>query len=316
MFRLTSLSAMCAVLVVVFLVQAAPASTIFLIDGGITGLDWKNYETLETDGNSDGKLDVGDTLRGVLQVQNTSRGIMGTHLAGYLPGNLAGNPEVTAVFEIEVLKKSAADFGLFNYVFGPTSNFATDLSLPTGSMIAFYRDPVFEYTATIDDLTKTRSDVEDIITDGTPMFAAGIGTSRLKTGAADTFGDTQAGDGYWYAMSASEDITSGSGGTANFYYGLSVLDTFGEMSSSDFDPILNGLGNLSALSTDLNMVVGKGSTNANTATTGATPGSIDKYYIASNDPMGVKVVPEPTSITILAVAGFCLAVFGVRRRRS
>ena len=305
---------MCAVLVVVFLVQAAPASTIFLIDGGITGLDWKNYETLETDGNSDGKLDVGDTLRGVLQVQNTSRGIMGTHLAGYLPGNLAGNPEVTAVFEIEVLKKSAADFGLFNYVFGPTSNFATDLSLPTGSMIAFYRDPVFEYTATIDDLTKTVSDVEAVVTDGTAMFAAGIGTSRLKTGAADTFGDTQAGDGYWYAMSASEDVTGSSGGTSNFYYGLSVLDTFGEMTSSDFDPILNGLSPF--LTTDLNMVVGKGSTNLNLVSNGGTAGSIDKYHIASNDPMGVKVVPEVASIAIWAVLGFCSLVFGLRRKRS
>ena len=301
-------------LVVAISAVASNVGASIFLTGGITGLDWKNFENLATDVDSNGKLDVGDTLRGVWQLQNTSTGLNGSVLEDFLEGNGAGNPEVTAVFEVEVLKKSAADFGLFNYVFGPTSSFATDLSLPTGSMIAFYRDPVFEYTATIDDLTKTRSDVEDIITDGTPMFAAGIGTSRLKTGAADTFGDTQAGDGYWYAMSASEDVTGSSGGTSNFYYGLSVLDTFGEMTSSDFDPILNGLSPF--LTTDLNMVVGKGSTNLNLVSNGGTAGSIDKYHIASNDPMGVKVVPEVASIAIWAVLGFCSLVFGLRRKRS
>jgi hypothetical protein len=281
----------------------------------VTGLDFKNFESIQVDVDGDGLLDVGDSLRGVWQLQNNSLGINGTVVDSFLPGNGAGNPEVTGIFEVLVLGKFANTTiaGTWNYVFGPSPTFATAFTLPTNTMLAVYTDPVFEYSQTIDDTTKTVTDVYNVITDGSEAFAVGFGTSRLKFGAGDTFGDTQTGDGYWYATAASEDLTNV--GTSTFYYGLEVLAGFGNYLPSNFLPLRNTQQVLPGLTFDKNDLVGRGNTSANLPDLGNSLGSQQKFDVASNDPAGVFYVPEPGS-SLCWLGLMAAALTWVRRRRK
>jgi hypothetical protein len=299
--------------------SSMPAEAGFWIPNQVTGIDLKDFENLVDRGDGSGGaanalLDVGDSLRGVMEVQNTSTGLNGPVAGDYLPTNGQGNPEVTAIFQLKVLAKYPSSFGTFDYIFGPDTVFANEFGLPSGSVAAFYSDPVFEYTTTIDDLTKTVANVESAITNGNPMFAVGFSNSRLDP-LASTFGVTQTGDGYWYAVTASDNLKLN--GTANFYFGIEVLNGWGVYPASDFIPLQNTLQLMQTLISDKNTFIGKGSTNANLSGTGTSPGSQQKFEVSSNDPAGAKFVPEPVSGAIwLCLSGIGAAVTLARRRRQ
>ena len=298
-----------ALAVVALALALAPrAEAAIFLGNQITGFDFKNWENLidvDNEGSTAGKLDVGDRLRGTFQLQNTSYGLNGGVYQSYLQGNSAGNPELTGVFELEVIGKQSVGGGLYNYTYGPSASFAADLGLPTNTILALWTDPVFEFDTQINMSGNSVANVEAAVIDGNPFLALGFETSRLDP----NFGTTPDGDGYWYSMLTNEDVPPPFG-SAQFFYGLEVQEGWG-MDPDLFVEIKNPLQIQASLVNDLNDFVGKGSVSANDDSN-----TNDKYDIGSNDPGGAYVVPEPASMVIWALLG--LALIGCRgwTRRS
>lgn len=94
-------------------------------------LEDDNREKLSVDLNGNGLLDVGDTLRGTLEILKI------TDLNPPFQTQLPLVPELTGIFEIEVTGKTPFAPGVFLYTFGPHAAFGASVGA-TGAMVAFY----------------------------------------------------------------------------------------------------------------------------------------------------------------------------------
>ena len=94
-----------------------------------------SVERLGVDQNDNGRLDVGDTLRGVVAFQQFVALPSGTTIQ--LDG--VDNSTVHGLFEIEVQDKTEAGPGLFNFNFGPHSGFESETGV-SGAMIALWEN--------------------------------------------------------------------------------------------------------------------------------------------------------------------------------
>jgi hypothetical protein len=104
-----------------------PPTTLFEDDD----LDWFK------DNNSNGTLDVGDQLQGVVEFTQTS----GTAGGGPAPLN-----ELTGVFDITVISKTTNPDGTFNFVFGATGAGGLLASQPAGTMLTIWDDATPDLT--------------------------------------------------------------------------------------------------------------------------------------------------------------------------
>src|SRR5262249_44355726 len=93
---------------------------------------------------TNGILDVGDRLVGIVSFHQTSQGALTVPLGG-----ASANNELTGIFSIQVLAKNdtgVAGLGRFQFVFGPTTaaNFLGDTGVTqnnAGTMVAMFDDP-------------------------------------------------------------------------------------------------------------------------------------------------------------------------------
>jgi hypothetical protein len=233
-------------------------------------------------------VDVGDRLRGILDIQTTEA----------IPGGSTnqfganGNNELTAIFDIIVTSKTTFGVGgclsAFCFTFGPYSGFEAEVETVagggwtdgTGAMIAFWDDAVVDFTR-----TSTVPVGEASATGGTPFWLFGIAD------ATD----------FWIAGTTTDDIAGlfvppANGGTFNA--GLTLLD---RQAGPDLNPV--------------DCLLGLASVHACASGSVAAPQPGSGFDVWDNVDITINVVPEPASLGLLGLGLLGLG-FASRRRRK
>jgi hypothetical protein len=267
-------------------------------------LEDDSAENQNVDLNTNGLLDVGDTLRGIVEFPQL-RNLDTTDVTLLTP--LVGNTNLSAVFEIVVTSKTqTAGAGtpldpsddLFTFTFGAYAPFAVELGLETGAMIAFYEDAVDNVSIGGAGCTTVGSggDCEGNVIDGTLVLQLGESATEL--------------DEAWVASNATDNtsaLTGVSPSTAvgNFQFQLDVLDSaigeFGETQDTFIDGLPGG-NNLIAW-------LGSGSVLG-------TEGLNTPYDVSDDADLQATAVPEPTTLGLMGAGLLALAGFARRRFRK
>jgi len=300
-----------------------------------TILEDNDFESLidRAAGGTAGILDVGDTLRGILEIQAFKNGDLS------LTSNLnasSGNNTLTGLFEVEVKSKTAtgifADFDpglginlqqIFTYEFGVYAPFAATVGAAAGTMIALYEDTVDDFLAGTTCTTGSGGTCEGSVTDGTLWMTLGFGSDAggtdATTGAkgderwrATGPADPTVADNFAVTANVVGDIGGGIVIGAGFAYNLSILDNLSGLN-------LGQVGN----------VPGAGGTGGNglidfsgagnlkgTQTTGVTPIDATNYDITSDLDASFNVIAEPATLGIMGLGLLGLGALARRRRKS
>ena len=274
---------------------AVHAATISQLLSAYPIFKWEDNdaEKINIDLNTDGNLDVGDTLRGIVEIQDHVDEPTGD---SYALDGIANNT-LTAVFEIEVITKIAtATPGLFNYVFGANSGFESTYG--TGAMVAFFEDPVDDFTIQGCDPSPGGT-CEQNVTDGTKILVLGIGSDP---------------DDQWLALNSPEDTTfPTTAGTADalgqFNYALSVLFSgVGEFDQVKItSPFLATVDDGFVDFKGSGQILGTQDSAGNQATVYTSTSDIDLQSIS---------VPEPTTLALIGAGLFGVGATSRRKKRA
>jgi len=161
------------------LAQSSQASSFMSLIGGEANIvSDDNREVFVERGVANGDLDVGDSIRGIItlnQLYNTT--------GAYLLGGSSPNTEVTAIFQIQVTSKVAVGGGNFALTYGPDAAFAAEFGAAAGTMIIVYQDAA--NNVVLDGAALTRAASEASATDGSPVWYLGF-TGAAGEGWAST----------------------------------------------------------------------------------------------------------------------------------
>lgn len=254
------------------------ANTIFI--GELNQWSDNSAESQNLDGNGNGFLDVGDTLRGTFDIQSLEDQTGG---GGVIPYGAGGVNELSGIFEIQVTSKVFVGNGqdgvagtaddLFNFQFGAYAPFQAEFGLSGTTMVVFFDDatPDFDRTGTI-------ANAETTATNGTKVLEIGF------TGDPDES---------WNAFGAPQDPSLGSGrpqtaplGSFDFALGFLFNALFG--------------GNLQVFAACFPLCPGDGLVDiAGSGGLTGTLGSTTEYDVFNNVDLVFQPIPEPGTLGML-----------------
>ncbi len=251
------------------------------------------------------QLDVGDTLGGIFQAQT-----IGNDLGGPITQSLTSllDPSLTGHFSIMVVAKRLTGLG-YEFDFGPNPAFAPFYGLPGGTMLAMYEDLVTPGAQDFTQLGATHAINVATVTDGTLLMALGM---TAAPGVSE----------YWISEATTDLPALAGGGSAEFFYGLSLL-VGGSLSpaqvAAQLSPFLTPVVNPVTAPYAPGGILPGGFVNDFVGEGDVSPIAIPPgvYPVFSDDPSLINVIPEPASIIIWGLLGTGCAggVMASRRKR-
>jgi hypothetical protein len=266
----------------------------------------QSWESLIIDSNSNGVLDMGDSIWGVASFESIGKfgGVDGVSRLSV--GQSSGKTtEYTAIFATKVLTKSTTADADGNYTFtmGPDAAFNTMFGNTSGTMIAFFDDVAKNFSATAP-LGATIGNFNDA---GNIFQVASDGLRVLEIGFTGAAGAATGGEGWMALAPDNPTALSADESTAGYRGFLDVLNQANGYELFDIAFAKNG-------------VAGSAGPKVQFAVNGSIFASPDTTLPIGDDSNVswtiTKVLPEPTSLLIWG-AGICAIVLrGSSRRRS
>jgi hypothetical protein len=276
--------------------SAATISSILLSGADQTPLLSDNSAEYLVNGPNDtspNTVDIGDRLRGILQIGTIENPGVVTL------GENTPNSELSALFEVVVLTKTFTDTGnpatsFFTYTFGAYAPFAAEadalgFAAVTGAAIAFFEDTTPDFTRT---------------------GGIALGETNASNGDAYWLFGFEGNEDFWRATTTTDSITSvalfpPTTQFGSFQVGLSLLDNpFG----IDLGPV-NCFNTVTGLVTSVNACAGSGQVlSPDDSNTG--------FHVWNDVNYTINVaVPEPGTLSIVGLGLLGLG-YASRRRKS
>lgn len=299
--KTTLLTAVAGAFGIALMAGSAQAATIAQIIAANPNfqLEDDSAEAQGVDLNTNGLLDIGDTLRGIVEFPQF-RNLDTTDVTLLTP--LVGNSHLSAIFEIVVTSKTqTAGAGtpldpsddLFTFEFGAYAPFAVELGLAAGGMIAFYEDNVDNTFLGGVNCTTTGSggDCEAGVIDGTLILTLGDSATEL--------------DEAWIASDATDNTGAlanvpPSVAVGNFQFQLDVLQSL--IGEFGLQPAFFQDG----ISDDQIAWLGSGSVLG-------TQGVNTPYDVTDDADLQASAIPEPATLGLMGAGLLALAGFARRR---